>query len=74
MDNAPGHFEEFYRRNVIIKSFPPNCTSWKQPLDLGIIAAIKKRYKHIYLNDMLSFYSLDKETKAKMKQKGKEIR
>ena len=49
MDNAPGHFEAFERGNIKIRFLPPNCTSWKQPMDLGVIAALKKRYKNIYV-------------------------
>ena len=49
MDNAPGHFEAFERGNIKIMFLPPNCTSWKQPMDLGVIAALKKRYKYIYI-------------------------
>ena len=45
MDNAPGHFEEFKRQNATVRMFPPNVTSWKHPCDLGIIRALKKRYK-----------------------------
>ena len=42
MDNAPGHFPAFERNNIKVVFFPPNCTSWKQPCDMGIIAARKK--------------------------------
>jgi hypothetical protein len=41
MDNAPGHFEAFEQDNIRVAFFPPNCTSWKQPCDQGIIAALK---------------------------------
>jgi len=59
MDNAPGHFDAFERDNICVVFFPPNCTSWKQPGDMGIIAALKKRYKYLYLKDILDFYELD---------------
>ena len=42
MDNAPGHFEAFECDNIRIIFFPLNCTSWKQPCDMGIIAGLKK--------------------------------
>ena len=42
MDNAPGHFLTAERANVKTLFLPANVTSWKQPLDLGIIAALKK--------------------------------
>jgi hypothetical protein len=63
LDNAPGHFEAFERDNVRIVFFPPNCTSWKRPYDMGIIAALKKRFKYLYLKDVLDFYELDEEAK-----------
>ncbi|XP_065668027.1 jerky protein homolog-like [Hydra vulgaris] len=67
-DNAPGHFEAFERNLVKVVFFPPNCTSWKQPCDMGIIAALKKRYKYLYLSDILSYYSLDVNTKECLKE------
>jgi hypothetical protein len=63
LDNAPGHFEAFERNNVRIVFFPPNCTSWKQPCDMGKIATLKKRFKYLYLKDVLDFYELDEEAK-----------
>jgi hypothetical protein len=63
LDNALGHFEAFERDNVRIVFFPPNCTSWKQPCDMGIITALKKRFKYLYLKDVLDFYELDEEAK-----------
>ena len=42
MDNAPGHFPAFERNNIKVVFFLPNCTRWKQPCDMGIIAALKK--------------------------------
>jgi hypothetical protein len=67
MDNAPGHFNAFERDNIRIVFFPPNCTSWKQPCDMGIIAALKKRYKYLYLKDILDFYELDEQLKQRKK-------
>ena len=49
MDNAPGHFSAFERNNIKVVFFPPNCTSWKQPCDVGIIAALKKNI-NIYIS------------------------
>jgi hypothetical protein len=70
LDNAPGHFEAFERDNVRTVFFPPNCTSWKQPCDMGIIAALKKRFKYLYLKDVLDFYELDEEAKLRKKCRG----
>ena len=39
--------------------FTTNVINWKQPCDLGVIAAVKKSYKFLLLKDMLSFYQLD---------------
>ncbi len=74
LDNAPGHFEAFERDNVRIVFFPPNCTSWKQPWDMGIIAALKKRFKYLYLKDVLDFYELDEEAKLRKKMQGQRLR
>ncbi len=63
MDNAPEHFEAFECDNIQIVFFPPNCTSWKQPYDMGIIAALKKWYKYLYLKDVLDFYEFNDEAK-----------
>lgn len=74
MDNAPGHFEAFERENVKVAFLPPNCTSWKQPCDMGIIAALKKRYKYLYLKDVLEFYELDENSKIHKKEQSKRLR
>ena len=58
MNNAPGHFAAFERGNVKVEFFPPNCTSWKQPCDMGIILALKKRHKYLFLVDVLDFVIL----------------
>jgi len=73
LDNAPRHFEAFERNNVRIVFFPSNCTSWKQPCDMGIIAALKKRFKYLYLKDVLDFYELD-EAKLRKKMQGQRLR
>jgi hypothetical protein len=59
MDNAPGHFEAFEEGNIQVVFFPLNCTSWKQPCDQGIIAALKKRARYLYLKDVMEYYDLD---------------
>ena len=74
MDNAPGHFETFQRENVAVHFFPPNVTSWKQPCDLGMIAALKKRYKFLYLKDMLSFYELNTTNQKLLKDESLKMR
>jgi len=73
MDNAPRHFDAFEHDNIHVVFFPPNCTSWKQPCDMGIIAALKKRYKYLYLKDILN-YKLDEQLKQRKKELGKRLR
>ena len=72
--NAPGHFEEFKRQNVTVRLFPPNVTSWKQPCDLGIIGALKKRYKYLYLKDVLTFYTLNEASKNMVLDQSNQLR
>ena len=74
LDNAPGHFDAFERDNIRVVFFPPNCTSWKQPCDMGIIAALKKRYKYLYLKDIFDFYELDQEAKQQKNELGRRLR
>ena len=74
LDNAPGHFDAFERDCVRVVFFPPNCTSWKQPCDMGIIAALKKRYKYLYLSDVLQFHDLDQEEKERKRELGTRLR
>jgi hypothetical protein len=74
MDNASGHFDAFKRDNIRVVFFPPNYTSWKQPCDMGIIAALKKRYKYLYLKDILDFYELDEQLKQRKRELGKRLR
>jgi len=37
---------------------------------MGIIAALKKRFKYLYLKDVLDFYELDEEVKLQKKMQG----
>ena len=53
--------------------FPPNCTSWKQPCGMRIIVALKKRYKYLYFKDILDFYELDENLKARKKEQAKRL-
>ena len=73
MDNDPGHFAGFERGNVKVEFFPPNCTSWKQPCDIGLIAALKKRYKYLYLKDVLDFCDLDESVRIHKTKQGRRL-
>ncbi|KAL2653939.1 hypothetical protein R1flu_022067 [Riccia fluitans] len=41
---------------------------------MGIIAALKKRFKYLYLKDVLDFYQLDDEAKIRKKEQGRRER
>lgn len=52
MDNAGSHDSNTVdpRGQVRIECFPPNCTSVHQPMDMGIIASIKVKYRYALLS------------------------
>ncbi|RHZ18691.1 hypothetical protein DYB37_009540 [Aphanomyces astaci] len=70
-DMASKAFEEV---DVRVAFLPPNCTAWRQPCDLGIIAAMKKRYKFLMLPDVLSFYELYNVVKDSVERAAKKKR
>ena len=41
---------------------------------MGIIAALKKRYKYLYLSDVLAFCALEEEAKNQKKELGQRLR
>jgi hypothetical protein len=41
---------------------------------MGIIATLKKRFKYLYLKDVLDFYELDEEAKLRKKMQGQRLR
>ena len=41
---------------------------------MGIIAALKKKYKYLYLKDVLSFYDLNEASKNQMKESVSRLR
>ena len=73
MDNAPGHFEAFEDNNIRVVFFPSNCTSWKQPCDQGIIAALKKRAKYLYLKDVMEYLDLDQTQKEHLRAQAQRL-
>jgi hypothetical protein len=40
---------------------------------MGIIAALKKRFKYLYFKDVLDFYELDEEAKLRKKMQGRRL-
>jgi hypothetical protein len=67
----------FWERWDLCGISPPNCTSWKQPYDQGIVNALKTRYK---LHDVLSFYKVNedknhfKRTRQKLRRGSEGVR
>ena len=56
IDNAPGHVvdeEEQAISNVKVEFLPPNTTSKIQPMDAGIIAAFKRHYRKLHLQNAI---------------------
>lgn len=55
MDNASSHPDVEYLCDGDIKAYflPPNVTSLCQPMDQGVLAAVKKRYRHKLLTSLI---------------------
>jgi hypothetical protein len=58
MDNCSGHDMALTdpEGQVEVILFPPNCTSVYQPLDQGIISALKTLYKREMLAEFVEAY------------------
>jgi hypothetical protein len=62
LDNAPSHVVgNLQLTNVKVVFFPPNTTSRIQPMDAGIIAAFKKRYRSYQLKQALDLNTLGRK-------------
>ncbi|KAG2215771.1 hypothetical protein INT45_009412, partial [Circinella minor] len=72
MDNAPSHKNlDIKLENIEICMLPPNTTSHYQPLDAGIIAAFKKKYRAMLFHQATIRYNegkLEKLYDIKLKQ------
>uniref|UniRef100_A0AAV1T625 DDE-1 domain-containing protein n=1 Tax=Peronospora matthiolae TaxID=2874970 RepID=A0AAV1T625_9STRA len=54
MDNAPSHIvADLELTNITVQVLPPNTTSKIQPMDAGIIAAFKRHYRRLHLQNAL---------------------
>ena len=54
LDNAPSHIvTNLELVSITVTFLPPNTTSVMQPMDAGIIAAFKKRYRHFQVQSAL---------------------
>ena len=54
LDNAPSHPTQLKMENVKVQFFPPNTTSHCQPMDQGIIQAMKLKFRKKQLQYLLS--------------------
>mmetsp|Transcript_21584 Transcript_21584/g.60805 ORF Transcript_21584/g.60805 Transcript_21584/m.60805 type:complete len:327 (+) Transcript_21584:305-1285(+) len=72
MDNCGPHGAEVSDPlgQIKITTLPPNCTSVHQPMDQGIIAALKKNYRFELLNRMLVVF----ESREELKEASKSMR
>lgn len=64
--NTPGHSTTFERNGIHVAFFPPNVTSWKQPMDMDIIATLKKRYKYLLLKEMIAYHDNSQSLKYQL--------
>jgi len=62
VDNCAAHPKDLSLTNVRLEFFPPNCTSRLQPLDLGIIATVKKRFRKRLIQKVIA--SIDQHNDA----------
>lgn len=61
MDNFSGHKIDVYS-NITIAFLPPNCSSVIQPLDQGIIEAVKRRYRTVIVREKIERLENNKHT------------
>ncbi|XP_037827680.1 jerky protein homolog-like, partial [Lucilia sericata] len=56
LDNCPAHpdAKDFNAKNVIVKYFPPNCTSLIQPMDQGAIWSFKCHYRKTIVQKLVT--------------------
>ncbi|THD23746.1 hypothetical protein D915_005655 [Fasciola hepatica] len=72
MDYTPGLSDAFESNHVRIVFFPPNCTSWNQPCDTGLIADLKKQYKYLHLREN-DLYECNEQAKNWKKAQGRKL-
>ena len=71
LDNAACHGSSnnhIQFTNITLRYLPPNTTAHLQPLDAGIIAALKARYRNIFVKWLIDLYDTGLQTqKANLK-------
>ena len=68
MDNCGSHGDDLISSLKLVRIFalPPKCISLHQPMDMGVIASWKVRYRHTLLCDMI----MTPETRQERKRDG----
>lgn len=54
LNNTPCHSKLFEQNKINVVFFSPNVTSWKQTMDMSIIAAMKKQYKYLLIKNVIT--------------------
>lgn len=68
IDNCTPHNETPKLDCIRVEYFPPNCTAVLQPLDQGIIKAVKTRYRALLMKHILQGIDRNEETKTNVKE------
>lgn len=68
IDNCTPHNEPPKLDNIRVEYFPPNCTAKLQPLDQGIIRAVKSRYRTFLLRQILLDLEKNIQRKCNVKE------
>ena len=74
LDNAPDYAKTFECDAIKAICFLANVTSWKQPMDMGIIVALKKRYKYHLIREILIYLDIPKYVKIRLEDVAKRMR
>ena len=74
LKNVPAHAKAFERNSIKVMFFPQNVTSWKQPMDMGIIAALKRRYKYHLIRKKLTYHDCSDYVKIRLEDATKHMR
>ena len=72
MDNCGPHSADLHDRQEQVKilTLPPNCTSMFQPMDMGVIAALKLQYK----SRLLQRISANIENRKALREQAKNMK
>jgi hypothetical protein len=75
LDNCPAHVDLDKNKlpaKLVLLFFPPNCTSFLQPADMGMIACLKLGYKANMLRRLLAICDDDSLYKEALVQENEQ--